>query len=272
MDSKELDDAFNSLRTALDGIFEKLERHFEDNKVKIAFSHTTISFQFNPDTKIDIYKSALIYVDDGFNSLLQDKGSGIQSAVIIGLFDFYTRNIAHSSSSLLTVEEPELYLHPQARRVISSRLDDFLDGNKNQVVITSHASEFITTAHEDLNVILVSRDKNKHSKAINTTFNDPKERQILTKSQNSEMFFADKVILVEGGDKYIIEAASRYFGEKIEKDLGPNWLDEKNISVISVGGKDEFWKYHKKRDINTNINPIDQMRLCGGMVQTTYWQ
>jgi predicted ATP-dependent endonuclease of OLD family len=33
------------------------------------------------------------------------------------------------------------------------------------------------------------------------------------KSQNAEMFFADKVILVEGGDKYIVEAVAHHFRE-----------------------------------------------------------
>ncbi|MBK8558222.1 MAG: ATP-binding protein [Lewinellaceae bacterium] len=92
-----------------------LYKDINDSRIQVAFPETEISIQFNPDTKIDIYKSALIYVDDGFNSQLQDKGSGIQSAVTIGLFNYYIRNFAHQSSSLLIVEEPEIYLHPQAR-------------------------------------------------------------------------------------------------------------------------------------------------------------
>lgn len=60
------------------------------------------------------------------------------------------------------------------------------------------------------------------------------------------MFFADKVILVEGGEKYIIEAIAKYYGDKVNTGLGENWLNETNISVIAVGGKTEFWKYVKK--------------------------
>jgi hypothetical protein len=214
--------------------------------VKVAFPDTSISFQFNPDTKIDIYKSALIYVNDGFNSLLQDKGSGIQSAVIIGLYNYYTNNIAHSSSSLLAVEEPEIYLHPQARRVISHRIDDFLQGNKNQVIITTHSTEFITSAHENLNIIVTKKQNQLGTKAKNTNFDSSKEKQILVKSQNAEMFFADKVILVEGGDKYIIESIAKFYGAYVNVDLGENWINEQNISIIAVGGKTEFWKYVKK--------------------------
>ena len=60
------------------------------------------------------------------------------------------------------------------------------------------------------------------------------------------MFFADKVILVEGGDKYIVEALAHYLGKHLNADLGENWLDEQNISVIAVGGKGEFSKYVNK--------------------------
>jgi len=253
-DDPDLKDAFQMLEAASNGVFKELQDEINNSKVKVAFPDTSISFQFNPATKIDIYKSALIYVNDGFNSLLQDKGSGIQSAVIIGLYNYYTNNIAHTSSSLLAVEEPEIYLHPQARRVISHRIDDFLQGNKNQVIITTHSTEFITSAHENLNIISVRKDALNGSKATNTKFNTSKEKQILVKSQNAEMFFADKVILVEGGDKYIVEAVAHNLGKYLNPDLGENWLNEQNISVISVGGKGEFSKYLKKlNELNTPV-------------------
>lgn len=79
-----------------------MEKKIWDAKINIAFPNTKISFQFNPE-KQDIYKNTQIYIDDWFNSPLQDKGSWIQSAVIIGLFDFYVRNIAHSWNSLLAI-------------------------------------------------------------------------------------------------------------------------------------------------------------------------
>lgn len=49
-------------------------------------------------------------------SELQDKGSGIQSAVIIGLYNYYTNSIAHTSSSLLAVEEPERVFTPSSKK------------------------------------------------------------------------------------------------------------------------------------------------------------
>ena len=177
-DNEKLQKAFAELRDASDDVFDSLKTEINNSQVKVAFPETEVSFQFNPETNIDIYKSALIYVDDGFNTLLQEKGSGIQSAVIIGLFHYYTTNIAHAASSLLVVEEPELYLHPQARRVISYRLTDFLENGKNQVIVTTHAPEFITSVHEDLNLIVIKKNQEEGSTSANATITDIKEKQI----------------------------------------------------------------------------------------------
>ena len=249
-DDDELKNAFEKVKDASNKLFEDLQNTISCEKIQIAFPNTKISFQFNPDTKQDIYKSVLIYVDDGFNSKLDDKGSGIQSSVVIGLFDYYIRNIAHTNGSLLAIEEPELYLHPHGRRVISNKLDAFLDGNRNQVILTTHSPEFICSPHENINVIVVKKDNYTFAKNFN--FDDTKTKQVLIKKQNAEMFFADAVILVEGADKYILEQIAEKFGEenkiKYESDtklLGKNWLNDYNISIINCGGKTEFYKYVK---------------------------
>ncbi|ADE36563.1 ATP-dependent nuclease [Methanohalophilus mahii] len=244
-ENPELDYAFECVKEASNKVFGDLQNRICSGNTQIAFPNTTISFQFNPDTRQDIYKSTLIYVNDGFNTKLEDKGSGIQSSVIISLFDYYVRNVAHTNGSLLAIEEPELYLHPHGRRVISDKLDHFLDDNKNQVIITTHSPEFVCTPDDSINLIVVKKDGNK-SVATNFYFDDIKSKQILIKKQNSEMFFADAVILVEGADKYILEYIAREIGQRLECEdgkLGKNWMNEYNVSVISCGGKHEFWKY-----------------------------
>lgn len=250
VDDEDLNDAFGKVKNASNKLFEELQNNISHQNTQMVFPNTKINFQFNPDTKQDIYKSALIYVDDGFNSKLEEKGAGIQSAVIIGLFDYYIRNIAHTNGSLLAIEEPELYLHPQGRRAISNRLDAFLDGHKNQVILTTHSPEFVCSPHEDINLIIVKKDKKTSAKNFN--FKDVKMKQILIKKQNAEMFFADAVILVEGADKYLLESIAEDFGSKvkinsngIKTDLGINWLNDYNSSIINCGGKTEFWKYVK---------------------------
>ncbi len=239
-ENAELKKAFGEVKKASEGVFGELQESVCDGKINIAFPNTKISFQFNPDTKQDVYKNALIYVDDGFNSELKDKGAGIQSAVTIGLFDFYIREVAHTSGSLLAIEEPELYLHPHGRRVISDRLNHFLDGGKNQVIATTHSSEFIVPVGEKLNVIAIQKIDEGGTKAKNISFDPPKRKQILIRRENAEIFFADAVILTEDL-KYVLEEVAKGYGE--QKRLGENWLNENNVSVLNIGGKTDFWKY-----------------------------
>ncbi len=244
-DDPALKSAFEQVKNASNGVFKKLQDAVCNKNIDVTFPNTKLTFQFNPDTKQDIHKSTLIYVDDGFNSELKDKGSGIQSAVIIGLFDFYIREVAKTKSSILVIEEPELYLHPHGRRVISDRLNHFLDNGNNQVIATTHSSEFITAAAENLNIIVAHKNKETHAK--NIRFDSPKRKQILIRKQNAEMFFADAVILTEDL-KYFLEVAAKDYGnakviEQPDKTLGENWLNNYNVSILNCGGKTEFWKY-----------------------------
>ena len=61
---------------------------------------------------------------------------------------------------------------------------------------------------------------------------------IITKTENSEMYFADTVILVEGGEKYIIKKMFEIYKDEL-------FLDYNNVSLIKVGGK-SFFNIYKK--------------------------
>ena len=227
--SSELKEAFDQVKLVADCIFEKAKTTVVQSAIDVAFPGTELHFQFNADTKTELYKTCLIYVDDGFKSQLTEKGSGIQSATIIGLFNYYTRHVNTITSALLCIEEPEIYLHPHARRVISDRLDEFLDNNKNQVILSTHSVEFVRTASDDLNVILV----NKGSGGTQATPISIREfKGLLFENNQNELFFADKVIICEGFDDFILKA--------VAKELFPKQLDEQNVSVVSVGSKDNI--------------------------------
>jgi predicted ATP-dependent endonuclease of OLD family len=233
-------DAFSKVQTEANKIFSELEQFVSQTNLHISFPGTNVSFQFNADVNVDIYKGAHIYIDDGFKSSIFDKGSGIQSSVIIGLFAYYCNyiNTNNTTCSLLCVEEPELYLHPHACRTIRHNLKQFLMGGKNQVVITTHSPELINTVDGNTNIISVTKPIIKSDITIAKT-KDFKE--FFIDNNQNEIFFSDKVILCEGYDKYII----KWIAEECWKDSS-NSLDSKNISVINVWGKNEFVRIYKK--------------------------
>lgn len=61
---------------------------------------------------------------------------------------------------------------------------------------------------------------------------------IITKTDNAEMYFANSVILVEGGEKYIIRKLIDLYKDEL-------FLDYNNCSLIKVGGKSYFGIYKK---------------------------
>jgi len=229
---QELTKAHQVVRAVSDKIFDKAKENVQGSALEVAFPNAEIFFQLNEDIKSDIYKDCKIYIDDGVKSPLTDKGSGIQSATIIGLFNLFVSKYNTKTSALLCIEEPELYLHPHARRVISNRLDDFLQKNKNQVIATTHSSEFISTTQESLNIILV-RNYNGETSAKN--LNVKSYKSLLVDNNYNEIFFADKVILCEGYDNYVVKwiANSKY----------PEKIDAGNISIINVAGKDRIIEF-----------------------------
>lgn len=229
-----LETAFASVHAVANDIFAGVREQITRSTLAVAFPGTQLFFQLNPDTQLELYKSCLIYVDDGFKSLLTEKGSGIQSATIIGLFTYYTQHVNTVTGALLCIEEPEVYLHPHARRVVSARLNDFL-GERNQVILTTHSAEFLRSSGEDIHVIAV-----QHCAARGTTSVavDLKEyASVLINDAANELFFADKVIVCEGFDDFIVRATANA--------AFPNQLDERNVSVVSVGGKNNISKLVK---------------------------
>lgn len=227
--SEELREAMDTVKNVSDRIFDQVRNEVMTRSIQVAFPGTELHFQFNTDSRVDLYKSCVIYVDDGFKSQLSEKGSGIQSATIIGLFNYYTQHVNTITSALLCIEEPEIYLHPHARRVISDRLDEFLSGNRNQVVLTTHSAEFIRTAAADLSVLLVQKNNAGTSARL---VNLREYKDLLMNANFNEVFFAEKVIVCEGNDDHILRA--------IANALFPGRFDSENVSIISAGGKDRL--------------------------------
>ena len=235
--SEDMEKNNESLANITDSIFENLTNELGES-VKDANPYNSISFKLIQDTKKDYYKGIKILLDDGYYSLLEDKGSGIKSLVIIELFKLYCKKY-HKSSSCLIVEEPEIFLHPQARSVLSKKIDQFNDTNGNQTIITTHSEQFISNF--DITQLIFVDKENNESKSYKINENDFSSKElekmnIIATSENAEMFFANYVILVEGGEKFILR-------KLIDLLYSPLLLDYKNVSLISVKGKSFFETY-----------------------------
>ncbi|RLA77232.1 MAG: hypothetical protein DRG33_07175 [Deltaproteobacteria bacterium] len=242
--NRNIEAARQELGRTLDAIFHHTTEALRD-RLSRAIAHHRISFKAGAFTRDDDYKQITLFVDDGIDAPFYDKGSGIQSALIIALFAHYCDEF-HKGGSLLLIEEPELYLHPQGRRAMEALLVEFAQpregGSERQVIISTRSPEFLRSVplHQ---ITLVSKPPWTTASNVHQVPEGKIDEQDLRKIQrelrtkNAEMMFADHVILVEGGEEHLIPVlADLYFNSF-------RWLDFRNVSVVPVRGKGNFAIY-----------------------------
>ena len=237
----EIDKSSNDLKNVIGNVYKDLKDDLNSQlKKTLSLMNIKIDINMLENRTEDYYKNIRLSVDDGVETPLENKGSGLQSLIMIELFKFYCK--IFNQSSLLILEEPELFLHPHAKRMLSDILNDFIQNNKNQIIITTHSEEFICNVDiENINVIRKSIEGTKKNRICKEKYGDGKELQKLKielQHKNTEMFFAEKVILVEGEEQVLIP-------EIVKSIYGKNILNNNDISIIKVGGKSYFDIYRK---------------------------
>ena len=235
----ELEKARSIIKKSADKIFKDLKDEIEKTSLVSGFDGAKLIFSFMDD-EIDISKNIKIYIDDGFTAPINEKGAGIQSAIVISLFTYFVRENA-VSNSLLCLEEPEIYLHPHACRVINKKINYFINDNENkvehQVILTTHNPIFVKDENiHNPRIFRVWKNKENGTIARYVEINED-FKNLFIREENSELFFAIKVIITEGFDKYILK-----FYDSLENS---SQLDEKNISIVSAEGKNDFINFIK---------------------------
>jgi predicted ATP-dependent endonuclease of OLD family len=134
------------------------------------------------------------------------------------------------SGLVLLIEEPELYLRPQAQRYLYRLLREFsLAGN--QVIYATHSPAFLNVARLD-ELVLVERLPRSGTRAHQPAPVTPDEDfRVLTEfdAARSELFLARSVVLVEGlTEKLVLPFVFTALGHDVDRDA---------ISVIECGGK-----------------------------------
>jgi putative ATP-dependent endonuclease of OLD family len=163
-------------------------------------------------------------------------GLGIQSAIVVGVFEAIRRLGANVMAVLL--EEPETYLHPQAQRYFHRLLIDITEESETQVIYTTHSPIFADmtrfesvrlmrrTVGQSSTVSQVDRDSDRQFLEGHRT---NQKLDLHFDQAGSEALFADRVLLVEGQADRI---AIRHVALTLNVDL-----DAENISVVDCGGK-----------------------------------
>jgi energy-coupling factor transporter ATP-binding protein EcfA2 len=177
----------------------------------------------------------LQYSEAGLTVPGEELGLGIQSAIVVGIFEAF-RQIGGEFGSLV-IEEPEMYLHPQAQRYFYRLLCEMADRGQCQIIYATHSPIFADVNRFE-SLRLVRRDADQHSRV---SFVLPEQETALISARaafklggkfdtgRNEVLFADRALLVEGyGDRIAASLVAEKSG------LDP---DAQGVTIVDCGGK-----------------------------------
>ena len=168
-------------------------------------------------------------------SFLVDAASSGEKEILTYLFGIYALNVR---DALIFIDEPELHLHPKWQGALLKLFEDLTVQTGNQFILATHSPVFVSPS----SIQYVSRvfSENQQSKVVrlnNSTLPDAKHLFAIVNSHNNEsIFFADKIILVEG-------ISDKLFFDAVFKRLGVTASPTPVFEIISVGGKGYFKSY-----------------------------
>lgn len=224
-----------------------------------------------PELK-QVFSNARILIDDGVRDIIETKGDGIKRAVTFALLRTYVEQLKEQKKEislakraeaaeaeaigdtvqveevneqpyLFLFEEPELYLHPNAQKILFEALEN-LTTEHNQVFVTTHSPMFFSPQATGTFIKVI-----KEYPAIGKPFGkfltinllkeiEAKDAfQIICFENNTAAFFSNKILLVEGDSDLI-------YIKEVARLLNSEWnFDIKNIPIISINGKSNVKRF-----------------------------
>ncbi len=179
---------------------------------------------------------AEITIYEGDKRIQFDELSSGQKSIFYLLFTIQSYEL---ENGLLLIDEPELHLHASMQKIYFKILQTVIQSNNLQIIVATHSGVFVDEvtinktfrfAKHKSNSFIVSPPK--------ITALQKDLLRILTYTNSARIFFADKVLLVEGDtDEYFF----RFF---LENHFLKNFPQNRNLEILCINGKSNYirWK------------------------------
>jgi predicted ATP-dependent endonuclease of OLD family len=169
--------------------------------------------------------------------------------------------------NLLFIEEPEAHTHPQMQYIFANKIKNILMGVENlQTIVTTHSSHIVSQCDfEDIRYL--SRNDTDDNIVIKNFYSelsasyeggkDGEDFKFLTQYltlQSAELFFACKLIFIEGISERIIFPYFMKQYDTVNTKSDSIKLSSQNISILEVGSNAKvFLPFLKFLNIRTLI-------------------
>lgn len=142
----------NELQTALSGFY----------------GNASINFDFTIPDPTSFIKLGNVKIDDGVETLLAEKGSGMQRAFALSVIKVYANYLSmHPTAPNLIkplfffIDEPEISLHPKAQYILIEALNNI--SNQQQIFITTHSAYLLSMFNNQNAAIFLTTQSNNQS-------------------------------------------------------------------------------------------------------------
>lgn len=165
------------------------------------FSDIIPTVKFGLPDETVIAKEMKIFLDDGYNTEVEQKGHGLQRATLLAFLKLLAkkgRKYQDCPTPIFLIGELESFLHPYAQREMAIALIQMME--RYQIVTTTHSPFIVTPANiEGYRRVKKTREEGTKNIPVNIADIDVNLiKRHLERRGNLEGLFADRIILIEG--------------------------------------------------------------------------
>lgn len=226
---------------------EKFRQLFEDdnseikaefdkvgNNVKIHLEKqfpdcTNVKFEVSSPIFDDLLKNFETTIDDGIETLAEEKGDGMQRALMLSIIqayaDFRKENEDIGKSFLFFIDEAELHLHPSAQRNLKNVLHD-LSHSRDQVFINTHSSVFVADNYTRQTIFKVEKNSGETFIQSVSDFDKPYIIYELLGGSPADLLLPRNFLIVEGLSEF----------ELLTRIIKRFYSDRPPIQIIKANG------------------------------------